>query len=390
MATIVKDAHRMSASQSPGRIHAFWLFFPAAALWAAVVVPMSLFAVMSGTGWPPGLLGAGHGHELIFGFALALIAGYTLGPQPWRLLAPLFGLWLAARFSWLLAPEWLLSQLLSPAFALLLAWQVVPRFQAAKKWRNKIAGPLILALCLLALAYALTDWIPAVLTKRSLMEVAILGLMLLMTFMGGRIIAPAVAGTLEKRGIPLEARVQPRIEGALLIVLPLAMICLPFSGTRLISGALLLLAATLIIVRTVRWKLWRCTDRPDLLVLALGYLWLAAGAGATGVHLFTGQSLVPALHLITIGALGTLSGSVMLRLAWQRACRTFPPAWQVLALASAMAIAAISRYLTGDAPYSQSSLLWLASGVWALSFAGLASQLLALFLLSNSSSNRAL
>ncbi|WBU40601.1 NnrS family protein [Marinobacter alkaliphilus] len=351
---------------------------------------MSLFAVMSGTGWPPGLLGAGHGHELIFGFALALIAGYTLGPQPWRLLAPLFGLWLAARFSWLLAPEWLLSQLLSPAFALLLAWQVVPRFQAAKKWRNKIAGPLILALCLLAPAYALTDWIPAVLTKRSLMEVAILGLMLLMTFMGGRIIAPAVAGTLEKRGIPLEARVQPRIEGALLIVLPLAMICLPFSGTRLISGALLLLAATLIIVRTVRWKLWRCTDRPDLLVLALGYLWLAAGAGATGVHLFTGQSLVPALHLITIGALGTLSGSVMLRLAWQRACRTFPPAWQVLALASAMAIAAISRYLTGDAPYSQSSLLWLASGVWALSFAGLASQLLALFLLSNSSSNRAL
>ncbi|OJT01394.1 short-chain dehydrogenase [Marinobacter nauticus] len=380
----------MSASQSPGRIHAFWLFFPAAALWAAVVVPMSLFAVMSGTGWPPGLLGAGHGHELIFGFALALIAGYTLGPQPWRLLAPLFGLWLAARFSWLLAPEWLLSQLLSPAFALLLAWQVVPRFQAAKKWRNKIAGPLILALCLLALAYALTDWIPAVLTKRSLMEVAILGLMLLMTFMGGRIIAPAVAGTLEKRGIPLEARVQPRIEGALLIVLPLAMICLPFSGTRLISGALLLLAATLIIVRTVRWKLWRCTDRPDLLVLALGYLWLAAGAGATGVHLFTGQSLVPALHLITIGALGTLSGSVMLRLAWQRACRTFPPAWQVLVLASAMAIAAISRYLTGDAPYSQSSLLWLASGVWALAFSGLASQLLALFLLSNSSSNRAL
>ncbi|WP_061332951.1 NnrS family protein [Marinobacter excellens] len=380
----------MSASQSPGRIHAFWLFFPAAALWAAIVVPLSLFAVMSGSGWPPGLLGAGHGHELIFGFALALIAGYTLGPQPWRILAPLFGLWLAARLSWLLAPEWLVSQLLSPAFALLLAWQVVPRFQAAKKWRNKIAGPLILALCLLALAYALAEWMPVALNQRSMMEVAILGLMLLMTFMGGRIIAPAVAGTLEKRGIPLEARVQPRIEGALLIVLPLAMICLPFSGTRLISGALLLLAAILIIVRTVRWKLWRCTDRPDLLVLALGYLWLAAGAGATGVHLFTGQSLVPALHLITIGALGTLSGSVMLRLAWQRACRTLPPAWQVLVLASAMAIAAISRYLTGDAPYSQSDLLWLASGVWALAFSGLASQLLVLFLLSKSSSNRAL
>nr|BBJ05376.1 short-chain dehydrogenase [Marinobacter nauticus] len=379
----------MSASQSPRRIHAFWLFFPAAALWAAIVVPLSLFAVMSGTGWPPGLLGAGHGHELIFGFALALIAGYTLGPQPWRVLAPLFGLWLAARFSWLLAPEWLVSQLLSPAFALLLAWQVVPRFQAAKKWRNKIAGPLILALCLLALAYASAEWMPVALTQRSLMEIAILGLLLLMTFMGGRIIAPAVAGTLEKQGIPLEARVQPKIEGALLIVLPVAMVCLPFPGTRPVSGALLLLASILILVRTVRWKLWRCTGRPDLLVLALGYLWLAVGAGVTGAHLLAGRSLVPALHLITVGALGTLSGSVMLRLAWQRACRTFPPAWQVLALAGAMALAAISRYLTGDAPYGHPVLLWLASGVWALAFSGLAYQLLMLFQRSKHKANHA-
>ena len=380
----------MNASQRHKPMHAFWLFFPAAASWAALVVPLSLFSVLSGTGWPPGLLGAGHGHELIFGFALALIAGYTLGPQPWRILAPLFGLWLAARFSWLLAPEWLVSQLLSPAFALLLAWQVVPRFQAAKKWRNKIAGPLILALCLLALAYALAEWMPVALNQRSLMEVAILGLLLLMTFMGGRIIAPAVAGTLEKQGIPLEARVQPKIEGALLIVLPVAMVCLPFPGTRLVSGALLLLASVLILVRTVRWKLWHCTGRPDLLVLAIGYLWLAVGAGVTGAHLLAGRSVVPALHLITVGALGTLSGSVMLRLAWQRACRTFPPAWQVLVLASAMAIAAISRYLTGDAPYSQPALLWLAGIIWAIAFAGLASQLLVLFQRSRSSANRAL
>ena len=45
---------------------------------------MSIYAALSGYGWPPGLIGAGHGHELIFGFALALIAGYTLGPQPRR------------------------------------------------------------------------------------------------------------------------------------------------------------------------------------------------------------------------------------------------------------------------------------------------------------------
>lgn len=130
-------------------IHAFWLFFPAASLFAALTVPLSVFSVLSGTGWPPGLLGAGHGHELIFGFALALVAGYTLGPQPYRVLTVLFVLWLLARVSWILAPESLAAQLLSPAFALLLARHAIPRFQAAKKWRNRVAGPLILLLCLL-------------------------------------------------------------------------------------------------------------------------------------------------------------------------------------------------------------------------------------------------
>ncbi|WP_288370738.1 NnrS family protein [uncultured Marinobacter sp.] len=360
-------------------LHAFWLFFPAAAFWAALVVPLSLFAVLSGTGWPPGLIGAGHGHELVFGFALALIAGYTLGPQPWRILGPLFGLWLAARVSWLLAPDWLVSQLLSPAFALLLARYVVPRFQAAKKWRNKVAGPLILVLCLMALVYFLVRAGLPFPDTRVLLHTAIIGLLLLMTFMGGRIIAPAVAGTLEKKGIPLEARVQPLIEGWLLAILPLAMVCILFTATEILAGLLLLAASLLIIVRVARWKLWHCTDRPDLLVLAIGYLWLAAGAAVTGVHLVAGHALLPALHVIAVGALGTLSCSVMLRLAWQRACRRFPPAWQVLVIAVLIALASVGRYLAGPLPFSQPALLWLAAGAWSLAYLGLFAQLLHLY-----------
>ena len=360
-------------------IHTFWLFFPAASLWAAAVVPLSIYAVLSGFGWPPGLIGAGHGHELIFGFALALIAGYTLGPQPWRVLVPLFGLWLAARLAWLLAPETLFAQLLSPAFTLLLAWHVVPRFQAAKKWRNKIAGPLILVLCLMALIYFLTQAGLPLPDTRRLLQTTIVGLLLLMTFMGGRIIAPAVAGTLEKRGIPLEARVQPHIEGALLVVLPIAMTLMLFSATEQLAGLLLVSASTLVVIRIARWKLWHCSNRPDLLVLALGYLWLAIGAAFAGARLLTGHPVLPALHLIVVGALGTLSGSVMLRLAWQRARRTFPPAWQVIAIAILVAAASISRYLAGATPYSQPLLLWFSAGCWTLTFGGIAGQVLALY-----------
>ncbi|MFO7527541.1 MAG: NnrS family protein [Marinobacter sp.] len=367
-------------------IHAFWLFFPAAAILAAIAVPLSIYGVLSDTGWPPGLLAAGHGHELVFGFALALIAGYTLGPQPRRILAPLFILWLLARITWLLAPDSWPAQLLSPAFALLLARYVVPRFNAAKKWRNKIAGPLILVLCLMVPGFWLTglvgleNLIPG---RTRLLQSAVLGLLLLMTFMGGRIIAPAVAGTLEKKGFSLEARVQPRIEGALIVLLIVAMGLTMSSATDRLAGAVLLCAALLITVRILRWRLWLCPERPDLLVFAAGYLWLAAGAVVAGTHLLAGITVTPALHLITVGALGTLSASVMLRLAWQRASRCPPPGWQPVSLAAMLGLSAIFRYLAGPTPFSSPGWLWLSAGLWCVAYLGVGTQLLILYRLAH-------
>lgn len=375
----------MTSDKSPRpakNIHAFWLFFPAAAILAALAVPLSIHGVLSGTGWPPGLLGAGHAHELIFGFALALIAGYTLGPQPRRILAILFILWLLARITWLLAPDSWPAQLLSPAFALLLARYVVPRFNAAKKWRNRIAGPLILALCLMVPGFWLTGVVSpdGLMPDRTrLLQSAVLGLLLLMTFMGGRIIAPAVAGTLEKKDIPLEARVQPRLEGALLVLLILAMGLAMGSATERLAGAVLLPAAGLVAVRILRWRLWHCPERPDLLVFAAGYLWLAAGAAVTGTHLLAGIPAIPALHLITVGALGTLSASVMLRLAWQRASRCPPPGWQPISLSALIGLSAIFRYLAGPTPFASPGWLWLSAGLWSAAYLGIALQLLMLY-----------
>lgn len=352
---------------------AFWLFFPAASVLAALIVPLSVWAVWSGTGWPAGLLGAGHGHELIFGFALALIAGYTLGPQPATVLYPLFALWLAARLSWILLPDSLLAQLLGPAFALALAWRVVPRFNAAKKWRNRMVGPLILLICLLAVAFWFSTtldmsnahWMPG---PFNLMYAAITGLLLLMTFMGGRVIAPAVAGTLEKKGVPLEARVQPRVEGALIIILGCAVFLIAFPVANAVTGSLLLCAAGLITLRTLRWKLWRCPERPDLLVLSTGYLWLAVGALLTSMALLRGTSPAPTLHLITIGALGTLSCSVMLRLAWQRSHRKPPPGVEVYCVAVLLSGAAICRFMAGTSPFGAPVLLWLSACLWAVTY----------------------
>src|SRR5690606_16466812 len=101
----------------------------------------------------------------------------------------------------------------------------------------------------------------------------------LMFFMGGRMIAPAVAGHLTKQGRTLEARVQPQLEGLVLITLAIILVLnlVPQEWARRASGGLLLAIALLTLVRLLRWQIWHCLDRPDLLGLALGYLWLVAG-----------------------------------------------------------------------------------------------------------------
>jgi uncharacterized protein involved in response to NO len=227
---------------------AWTLFFPLAALHAALVVPLSLAAMFTGPGWLPGLATpAAHGRELLFGFALAVIAGYLLGPQPFRRLLLLSGLWLVGRIGGLVGPLAWPALMADAAFALLLAALVVPRFRAAKKWRNRMLPPLLGLLCLLGVAsLAARSAFPDLLL--SLLHQGVLWLLLLMAFMGGRVIAPAVNGHLMARDRATGAGVQPRIEAVLIGLLGAA-------GLHAITvGALGTLAWLLVAWRLVLWR----------------------------------------------------------------------------------------------------------------------------------------
>nr|WP_183329773.1 NnrS family protein [Halomonas campaniensis] len=83
----------MAASSTP----AWRWFFPLAALHAALLVPLSLLSLYHPAGVALLASPAAHGRELMFGFALAVIAGYLLGPLSHRWLRLLVGLWLVAR-----------------------------------------------------------------------------------------------------------------------------------------------------------------------------------------------------------------------------------------------------------------------------------------------------
>lgn len=306
---------------------------------------------------------------MLFGFALAVIAGYLLGPQTKPRLGAMLAIWLAARLTFLIAPYSLLTVAANGLFVVLLAAQIAPKFMtAAKKWRNQVIGPVLLGICGVAAALQLSQQAGGYILQQTLLYEGVLLIALLMLFMGGRIIAPAVAGHFHKQGQNLDARVQPRIEGGLLIAMLLAILLYPWPQGRLVASLTLAIAGVLALVRLARWRLWQCTSRPDLLCLGAGYAWLALGLILLAVAVHALAYRAAALHIITIGALGSLSLGVMARTRLQRAKANPAEEPSIIISTALIGAAALARALAGVGAFDYSSLLWLAALAWSLAF----------------------
>ena len=345
-------------------------FFPAAAVYGAFSVSVWALALLGHITCVPGLcMPAGHAHEMLFGYGLAVVAGFLLGPQPLPITLGLILLWLGARISYLVWPASSLATALSILFALGICIRIVPRFApSAKKWRNQSVVWMVAALALangIAATQGTLD-----LDTASVQFATLILLAGLMFFMGGRIIAPAIAGHITRQGGKLDNRVQPRLEGAVLICLlgALAGVLTESMFAFDVVGVALIAAALSTGIRLARWRVWRCPGRPDLLMLALGYGWLTIGMGLLGAARYDLLGTSVAIHALTVGALGTLTITVMgrTRLLYRfRDANVAPEAHIAGLLMSASALARIF-YATELLPGAASSLLLTSAALWTL------------------------
>lgn len=347
------------------------LFFPAAALHAALLLPWSVLAMLHLLP-APALLASplGHAHEMLLGFALGVVAGYQLPPLPRARARLLFGLWLAARLVFIAIPGGLLLALaLEAMFAVALALHMTPRlFRAAKKLRNQVLPTVLAALCVAAVVF---DAAMLALTGTAWSAVAsaiVLLLAALMTFMGGRLVAAEAAGQLYKQGEVLSPRVQPRIEAAVLLLLAAALVFAVLPQQDVLLRASCLLAGVLSLVRMLRWRLWACHGRPDLMALASGYAWLALGLLGMGLTP-PGAARAAALHLVTIGALGTLTLNVMLNTMLLKAKQVREEQRIPLLATGLVAVAAVLRAASACAGADSAPWLVLAAACWSIAFA---------------------
>ena len=357
-------------------------FFLAAGLYAVLMMGLWLLVLVLGGSFAPGELTPPiwHGHEMLFGFAVAVIAGFLLtATQNWtgiRMpsgapLAALFLLWLAGRLGFLVPglPVGLVA-LLDLAFLPVLALVLAVPILKAKQLHNY---PFPLMLLALTFANALVHgdalgWTPG--TAQLGLHLAVYAVVAMISVMGGRVIPSFTdnkLGSRASRWKTIEWLVPVATLGALI-----AALIAPVSPVTALFAAA---AAGAHGVRLAGWytdKLWSV---PLLWILHLGYAWIVLGfallaLSATGLAVTASN----ALHAFTAGAIGALTLGMMARVSLGHSGRMLEPAplmtWAFIAINLA-ALLRVALPLLVPAAYAAgmtaAGLLWMtAFGLFAV------------------------
>lgn len=351
------------------KIDAYRVFFPIASIYGMVYLPFSVYALTHGHALLPGFATPlGHAHEMLFGYALGVVTGYLLNNVPAWWVAGLVTVWVAARLSYLMMPGSALAGLTNVIFALGFIVAGASRFlRSAKKWRNQIFGVVIIVLGLTAIGTHLMLAGVAIQVVYLATYEAVLAIALLMLLMGGRAIAPAAGGYIEKQGGELSARVQPRLEASIIILLLFCIVSYPIAPR--LAGVVLMLCGAVSLVRMSRWRLWLCLKRTDIVSLGMGYAWVTFGLMLAGASLLTHVRMTLALHAITVGGIGTLTLTMMARTWMQRSSRSESGYRLMGTMAALIALATCLRLTSGYGSFEINIGFKLAAALcWSAAF----------------------
>jgi uncharacterized protein involved in response to NO len=294
-------------------------FFFAGAVTAAIIPLVTALAVTRG-GAP--LIAdpiAYHRHEMIFGYLGAVIAGFVLTAVPnWtgRLpvigarLAGLVALWVAGRAAFVLAgglapPVVAVVSLAFPAALALVVWREV---LAGRNWRNiPVAG----ALSLLFISDVV--WHAGAEAFGARMGVGVVAL--LVALIGGRITPSFTRNWLARRGGETSSMSVGAVDRIALVLTATAVTAWMFAPQSALTGGAALCACLAILVRLAGWRGWLTFTEPLVLILHIGYLWLAVGFGVMSLAAFDGALMQAsaAMHALTAGAFGVMTLAVMTR-----------------------------------------------------------------------------
>jgi uncharacterized protein involved in response to NO len=314
-----------------------------------------------------------HAHEMLFGFAVAIIVGFLMtAGKAWTGLAtprgPALGalalLWLSARIAAVVGPYAVYAVLdlaLLPIVAIVLARLVL----RARNHRNL---PLVGMLSLLACANVGFHLAVMEVLQVSALAPMYAGLALITLIecvMAGRVIPGFTMSATPGLKLVSTAWIEWLTLGSTGLGLALWVIAPPNGVTM----GVLALAAVLHVYRSVRWRPWVARSRPILWILHASYVWLAVGLGLLAAAQLGWVAVSAGVHALAVGATGGLIIGMVTRTARGHTGRVLVVSRaEVLAYVLVMAAAALRVLLPLVAPSMYGAALIGAAVAWCTAF----------------------
>jgi uncharacterized protein involved in response to NO len=315
---------RQAPSGVPAAKFALWAlgfrpFYLLASIFAALSIPLWIAQY---AGYLPAALAhspAWHGHEMLFGYTLAVIVGFlftasrnwTGQPTPSGAALLAFALlWVAGRVL-MLTPYAMAAAIANAALPVAAAIALAIPLWKSRNQRNYFFVPLLMLLGAAVLAMHLS-WLGVLAwPERASLLVGLDMVLFIIAVMGGRVIPMftnnGIPGTLATR--------HPLIEklalGSVLLLLVADVLPAPAALITIIA----LTAALAHAARLYLWQPWRTLRTPLVWVLHAAYAWIVVylvlrASAALGL---VAEAL--ALHALTIGAIGGMTLGMMTRTA---------------------------------------------------------------------------
>jgi uncharacterized protein involved in response to NO len=342
------------------------------ALWAAQVSGALGHAYLPGTLW--------HGHEMLFGYTMAVIAGFLLTavrnwtgrptPDGAQLMA-LAALWVAGRVL-VLTPYGAAAAVVNAVFPVALAVAVgIPLAQARNTRNYFFVGLLVLMGGLMLALHLAMQGAPAFAPRLGL----VLGLdvvLFIMTVMGGRVIPMFTNNGVPGAGAARHSLLEKLTLGSVLLLFLADVFRVPPA----IAAAVALAAAAAHGARLLLWHPWRTLSTPLVWILHAGYAWIVLHLLLRGLSGLEWLDSSFAVHALTVGAIGGLTLGMMTRTARGHTGRPLRTDCCELAMFLLIQLAAVVRVFGGMASpglylasIQISALLWAAAfGLYAVRY----------------------
>ena len=349
-------------------------FYLAAAMFSALSIGLWTLQMQ---GVLPGPYLAGplwHAHEMIFGFALAVIVGFlfTAGHN-WTQqatptggsLAALVGLWLAGRVL-VLTPWGWAAALANVAFPLAAAAAIAVPLVRSGNRRNYFFVALLVAIGIASLLVHLGQLGVMAAPPWLGIQAALDMLLFILAVMGGRVIPMFTNNGV--RGA--DARRDPWVE-RLALGSVLALLAADLFGLKPVDIAgIAAIAALAHLVRLLLWQPWRTARVPLVWVLHLAYAWIPIHLALRSLAAAGVVSSSLSVHALTAGALGGLVIGMMTRTSRGHTARPLKADhWDVACYALVAGAALLRVAVPLVLPAAYPAALALSGLAWSLAFA---------------------